>query len=67
MKQAEVKKIRFHDLRHSHVALLINMEEQDFLIKERLCHVSIKITYDIYGHLFPTKQKELANHLDTIL
>ena len=67
IKLSKVKKIRFHDLRHSHVALLIHMNEQDYVIKERLGHASIKITYDIYGHLFPTKQKELASRLDTII
>jgi hypothetical protein len=43
------------------------MEEQDFIIKERMGHSSIKITYDIYGHLFPTRQKELADKLNDII
>lgn len=63
----DLKKIRFHDLRHSHVALLIDMQEQDFLIKERMGHSSIKITYDVYGHLFPTRQHELATRLDSVI
>lgn len=67
IEQSGVKKIRFHDLRHSHVALLIDMEEHDFVIKERMGHASIRITYDIYGHLFPTKQHELANRLENLL
>ena len=67
IKLANVQPIRFHDLRHSHVALLIHMEEQDFIIKERMGHSSIKITYDIYGHLFPTRQKELADKLNDII
>jgi Site-specific recombinase XerD len=67
MKKADVKKIRFHDLRHSHVALLIDMQEQDFIIKERMSHASIKITYDIYGHLFPSKHHELAEKLSSII
>lgn len=62
-----VKKIRFHDLRHSHASLLIDMKEQDFLIKERMGHSSIRITYDIYGHLFPTRQHELANRLEEFI
>ena len=66
IKESGSKKIRFHDLRHSHVALLINMEEHDFVIKERMGHSSIRITYDIYGHLFPTKQRELAQRLDNL-
>ena len=65
-KESNVPNIRFHDLRHSHVALLIDMKEQDFIIKERLGHASIRITYDIYGHLFPTRQHELADRLDNL-
>jgi Phage integrase family. len=67
MKKANVKKIRFHDLRHSHVALLIDMQEQDFIIKEQMGHASIKITYGVYGHLFLTRQHELANSLEDLL
>ena len=61
------KKNRIHDLRHSHVALLINLQTQDILIKERLGHSKIATTYDIYGHLFPSRQHDLADLLSTIL
>ena len=67
IKNSEVKKIRFHDLRHSHVALLISLGEDPYIIKERIGHGSISTTYDIYGHLFPSKQRELADKLDFIL
>lgn len=63
---ANIKDIRIHDFRHSHAALLIDMREQDFLIKERMGHSSIKITYDIYGHLFPTRQQELADKINNL-
>lgn len=67
IEKSGVKKIRFHDLRHSHVALLIDMKEQDYIVTERIGHASIRITYDIYGHLFPTRQNELANKLELLL
>lgn len=35
-------------------------------LKERLGHSSIKTTIDVYGHLFPNKQKETANRLDNL-
>lgn len=66
IKEANIKDMRIHDFRHSHAALLIDMREQDFLIKERMGHSSIKVTYDIYGHLFPTRQQELANKLNDL-
>ena len=45
-------RIRFHDLRHSHVAHLIAAGEQPLLIARRLGHASSSFTMDRYGHLF---------------
>ncbi|MCY8413441.1 tyrosine-type recombinase/integrase [Bacillus spizizenii] len=64
--RGEVEPIRLHDLRHSHVALLIHQREDYITIKERLGHASIKTTIDVYGHLFPNKQKETADKLDEL-
>ena len=62
-KNAGVKRIRIHDLRHSHVSLLINMGFGAVAIADRVGHESIDITYR-YAHLFPTTQKEIAEKLD---
>lgn len=64
IEKAEVKKIRVHDLRHSHVAYLIHQGVDPLVIKERLGHKDIKITLNTYGHLYPSKQKSLAQMLD---
>ena len=42
--------MRFHDLRHSHVAALIAQREHPKVIQIRLGHFSIKTTLDRYGH-----------------
>ena len=63
-KAADVKRIRIHDLRHSHVSLLIEMGFSAVAIAERVGHESIDITYR-YAHLFPTKQTEMANRLNS--
>lgn len=63
-KSAGVKPIRVHDLRHSHVAYLINQGVDPRIIKERLGHKDIKITLNTYGHLYPSKQKQVADMLD---
>ena len=60
-----VPKIRLHDLRHSHVSLLINMGFSALEIAERMGHESVRITYH-YAHLFPSKQLEMINKLDEI-
>lgn len=62
-KISGVKVIRVHDLRHSHVSLLIDMGFQPLAIADRVGHESIDITYR-YAHLFPTRQQEMANKLD---
>jgi integrase len=59
-----VKKIRIHDVRHSHVAYLINQGVQPLIIKERLGHKDIKITLNPYGHLYPSQQKEVAEMMN---
>ena len=58
-----LKRIRIHDIRHSHVSLLIDMGFSPLAIAERVGHESIDITYR-YAHLFPTVQKEMADKLD---
>ena len=62
-KQSGVKRIRVHDLRHSHVSLLIDMGFSAVAIADRLGHESIDITYR-YAHLFPSKQVEIADKLE---
>lgn len=57
------KKIRVHDLRHSHVSLLINMGYTALAIGKRVGHSAEKITYR-YAHLFPSVQQDMAEQLD---
>ena len=62
-KASGVKRIRIHDIRHSHVSLLIEMGFSALAIAERMGHEAVDITYR-YAHLFPTKQDEMAAALD---
>ena len=63
VKLSGVKRIRIHDLRHSHVSLLIDMGFTALAIGDRVGHESEKITYR-YAHLFPSKQTEMADKLN---
>ena len=62
-KETGVKRIRIHDLRHSHISLLIDMGFTALAIADRVGHESIDITYR-YAHLFPTRQTEMAEKLN---
>ena len=61
--EAGVKRIRIHDLRHSHISLLIEMGYSAVAIADRVGHESINITYN-YAHLFPSTQTDMADKLN---
>ncbi len=61
--RAEVKRIRIHDLRHSHVSLLFHLKCSALEIGERIGHSSSEITYH-YAHLFPEVMETVASKLD---
>ena len=60
-----ITKYYLHDLRHSHISLLIDMGFSAVAIADRVGHESIEITFR-YAHLFPSKQTEMANKLDDL-
>ena len=62
-KETGVKRIRIHDIRHSHVSHLIDMGFSATAIADRVGHESIDITYN-FSHLFPSKQTEMADKLN---
>ena len=64
-KEQGLQRIRVHDLRHSHVSLLIHMGYNAVAIAERMGHESIDITYR-YAHLFPTIQSQMAADLNVL-
>ena len=63
-QKAGVKKIRLHDLRHSHAALLIDMDVNILAISKRLGHKDIKTTLNIYGHLYKEHAEQISKTLE---
>lgn len=55
-----LKKIRFHDLRHTHVVMLLKMRENNKRIAERMGWSSVKML-DKYAHITPHMQEETAD------
>lgn len=66
LKASGVKKIRFHDLRHSYGAHLVAAGVHAKAIQEALGHASIKTTLDRYGHLMPSAFSQVAEALDKV-
>lgn len=54
-------KCRFHDLRHTSVALAIAEAAHPKAIQARMGHSSINVTLDRYGHLFPELDEAIAS------
>lgn len=64
---AKVKRIQLHNnLRHSYASLLIEMGISTLLVSERLGHENVSTTLNIYSHLFPSKQSEVAERLEKL-
>ena len=58
-----IRKIKIHELRHSHASHLIELGVSPLTISERLGHEDIKTTLNTYSHLYPNKQSEIADML----
>jgi len=62
-----IKRIRIHDIRHSHASMLIEIGIAPLAISERLGHEDIQTTLNTYSHLYPNKQSEIAQKLECFL
>ncbi|MDE3839358.1 site-specific integrase [Bacillus methanolicus] len=60
IRQMGIKRIRFHDLRHTHATILLQMGVNPKIVAERLGHSSVQITLDTYSHVLPSMKKDLA-------
>ena len=67
LKESELPKIRFHDLRHTAASLMLNHGIPVLIASKRLGHSKPSITIDVYGHLLPNKQEEAAELMDNLM
>ena len=64
---AGLRKIRFHDLRHTAASLMLNSNVPAFVVSKILGHSKPSTTLDIYGHLIPVMHQEVGNLMDELL
>jgi len=62
--KAEIRRVRFHDLRHTYASLMGEAGAPPKYVQEQLGHASIQVTMDIYSHLFPGGNREWVKKLD---
>ena len=65
LEKAGLRRIRFHDLRHTFASLLLTNRESLTYVKEQLGHSSITMTVDTYGHLVPGANRKAMDRLPT--
>ena len=62
-----LKHIRFHDLRHSHVTMLIEAKVPIKVISERVGHSSVNTTLNIYSHALKEMDQEASDKISNVL
>ena len=62
-----LKHIRFHDLRHSHVTMLIDAKVPLKVISERVGHSSVNTTLNIYSHALKEMDQEASDKISNVL
>ena len=64
---AGLRKIRPHDLRHTHATLLLLGGVAMYVVSRRLGHSSVAFTVDLYAHLLPETDSDTAGLFAEIL
>lgn len=67
LERSGVKRVRFHDLRHSYACLMISMGVNIKFLQQQLGHASIVTTLDQYGHLLTEVADGVGSRLDALV
>ncbi|MGE5415879.1 MAG: tyrosine-type recombinase/integrase [Acidobacteriota bacterium] len=67
LEEAKLPEIRFHDLRHGHATMLLELGEDLKVISDRLGHSTITLTADTYSHVREKLQRSASDKLATTL
>lgn len=65
-KKKNLKKIRFHDFRHSHASILIGNGVDIVVVSARLGHSSVDLTFKVYAHLLPSAERKAIETINRI-
>lgn len=59
--------VRFHDLRHTYAALMVAAGAHPKYLQAQMGHSSIRVTLDLYGHLYPDANRSVLVELDHLV
>jgi integrase len=64
LAKAKVKKVKWHELRHTHISLLLSQNVTPQVIQKQAGHSTIATTMDVYGHIMPSVYNSSIDELD---
>jgi len=67
LKRAELRSMRFHDLRHACASLLLVQGVHPRVVMETLGHSQISLTMNTYSHVIPALRREAADKMQAVL
>lgn len=67
VRRSGVGPVRFHDLRHTYAALMVAAGAHPKYLQVQMGHSSIRVTLDLYGHLFPDANRSVLAELDRLI
>lgn len=67
LARANLRRIRFHDLRHTYAAIMISIGASPKLLQEQMGHESIGTTMRHYGHLMPSASEGVGAKLEALV
>jgi integrase len=67
IKEAGVRRIKFHGLRHTCATLLLAAGTPVHVVSERLGHSKVSMTMEVYAHVLPGMQADAASTLGALL
>jgi integrase len=67
LRRAGIRKIRFHDLRHTFASLMISNGEDIVRVSRMLGHANASITLNVYGHLVPKAHDGSGDRLASLV
>jgi integrase len=67
VRVAGLRRIRLHDLRHTHATHALQAGVHPKIVSERLGHSTITVTLDTYSHVLPSMQREAAEAVAALM
>lgn len=67
LKEAGLPIITFHDMRHTHATLLLQLGENPKIVQTRLGHTTVRMTLDTYSHIMPGMQEQATERIGAVL